>query len=253
LGEAEEEGLELRLMSDRAFHEEFDIVVDEIAARYVAGQFEGEEKERVERYFLRSPERQRKVKFMFELHRQMALSPGELAADNSARSAPDDVPRVVVHDKPGLWDRVRSLWTNWPVAVRAATAFAVIAIVAAGGLFIRSMNVAPSFVAVELAMTSADRSAGAETPKVSLPSGTDELRLKLKLPTPTPTAKSYRATIRGERHSQAVLTITEQTSDSVTVVLPARDLTQGTYLVELAAVNDGAEPPWRGTYVFKVE
>jgi hypothetical protein len=252
LGEAEEEGLELRLMSDRAFHEEFDIVVDEIAARYVAGQFEGEEKERVERYFLRSPERQRKVKFMFELHHQMALSSGELAADNSARSAPDDAPRVVVHDKPGLWDRVRSLWTNWPVAVRAATVFATVAIVA-GVLFIRSMNVAPSFVAVELAMTSADRSAGAETPKVSLPSGTDELRIKLKLPMPPLTAKSYRATIRGERHAQAVLRITEQTSDSVTVVMPAQELFPGTYVIDLVAVNDGAEQPLRGAYVFKIE
>ena len=37
-------------MSDPAFNEEFDSVVDQIAARYAAGQFVGEEKDRVERY-----------------------------------------------------------------------------------------------------------------------------------------------------------------------------------------------------------
>lgn len=230
----------MRLMSDAAFNEDFDVLVDRIAARYAAGQFIGEEKERVERYFMRSPDRQRKVKFMSDLlHEMETIAPGKPATDNA--------------DKPGLWERVSGFWANWPAAGRAAVAFATLAIVAAGGLFIRMMNVAPRFVALELTMTSADRSVGSETQKVTLPSGTDELRLKLKIPADAPTAKSYRVTISGERFSARPLTITEQTSDSLTAVVPAGELTRGTYFVELVAVNDGAEQRVRGAYIFRVE
>jgi len=236
-------------MSDTAFNEEFDSVVDQIAARYAAGQFIGEEKDRVERYFMRSPERQRKVKFISELlHGIGNVAPGKPATDNE-----ETVVDHPLHDKPGMWERVSGLWANWPSAGRAAVVFATVVIVAAGALFIRSMNVAPRFVALELTMTSADRSVGSETQKVSLPSGTDELHLKLKLPADAPTAKSYRATLRGEKLSLRTLTIIEQNSDSLTAAAPAAELTRGTYVVELFAINDGVEQPLRGAYVFKVE
>ena len=240
-------------MSDPSFHEEFDIVVDEISEQYVAGQFQGEEKDRVERYFLRAPERQRKVQFMCELVHQVVPATGEPAAKDEAKNVAHVAPRVVVAEEPGFWDRVRAFWTNWPAAFRAATTFATLALVAAGALFIRSITVAPTFATLELTMTSADRSAGSDVKKISLPSGTDELRLKLNLPTEGPHAQGYRAELRGENVSLKQLKIVEQTSDSITAAVPANQLTRGTYVIELYAVNNGAEQPLRGAYVFTVE
>ncbi|HEV2835613.1 MAG TPA: hypothetical protein VGW58_09870 [Pyrinomonadaceae bacterium] len=241
--------MELRLMSDVAFNEEFDVVVDQIAARYAAGQFAGEEKDRVERYFMRSPERQRKVKFMSELLHQMPTVTQEKPASGNVVEPPL---RATVEHKARFWERVSGLWANWPAAGRAAVTFATIAIVAAGALFIRSMNVAPRIVSLELTMTSADRSVGSEIRKVSLPWGTDELLLKLKLPADAPRAWSYRATLRGEKLSPRTLPII-QDSDSLTTGVPAAELTPGTYFVYLFAINDRAEEQYRGAYVFKVE
>ena len=51
LGEADEERIELRLLTDPAFGEEFDTIVDEIADQYAGNEFRGEERERVEQYF----------------------------------------------------------------------------------------------------------------------------------------------------------------------------------------------------------
>src|SRR2546423_15003943 len=63
LGEADEERLELQLLTDPAFGQEFDTIVDEITDQYVSGEFQGEECERVQQYFLKSPERRAKAQF----------------------------------------------------------------------------------------------------------------------------------------------------------------------------------------------
>ena len=65
--EAEEEQIELSLLTDSDFAEEFDIAVDEMIDDYVAGHFAGDELEQVERYFFESPERRDKLKFALAL------------------------------------------------------------------------------------------------------------------------------------------------------------------------------------------
>lgn len=74
LTEAEEEQIEMRLLSDSDFAEEFDIVVDEITDDYITGQFKGDELEQVERHFFKSPERQHKLKFALALKARKAES-----------------------------------------------------------------------------------------------------------------------------------------------------------------------------------
>ena len=51
LTEAEEEQIEIRLLTDSDFAEEFDIVVDEITDDYISGKFAGDELEQVESIF----------------------------------------------------------------------------------------------------------------------------------------------------------------------------------------------------------
>jgi CHAT domain-containing protein/tetratricopeptide (TPR) repeat protein len=67
LTEAEEEQVELRLLTEPAFAEEYDIVVDELTDSYIAGKFEGEDLKRVEEYFFKSAERRDKLKFALAL------------------------------------------------------------------------------------------------------------------------------------------------------------------------------------------
>lgn len=236
----EEERVEERLLTDPAFIQEFDVIVDEISAAYVAGQFTGEEKEQVENYFLLSPERQRKVKFMSELHRQVSFE-----QHGATRSAPA---------KPKVSERLRSFFGGQSLAV-TATAFATLVVVAGLGiwlLFGRSSS--PVIATLELSLSSPSRSTGTEIPKISLARNIDELRIKLNLPNRTPPPKSYSADLRGENISLRRLSIAEQNVQSMTVVVPADDLTRGTYAIEINAVNDnGVEEAVRGAYLFAVE
>src|SRR6266550_4950300 len=65
---AEEEQVELRLLTDPDFAEEYDIVVNEVTDDYVAGKFEGEELKRVEEHFFTSTQRRDKLKFALALN-----------------------------------------------------------------------------------------------------------------------------------------------------------------------------------------
>lgn len=252
LAEADKERLELRLMSDPAFTEEFDMVVDEIAALYVSDRFTGDEKERVERYFLESAERQNKVQFMGELLRQLAVEPAQTngaPVHEPVNAAP---PAVVVPPPTGMFERLGSWWRGQSVPFRAVTSFATLLIIVGAVFWFRPGMTQPTFASLELAMTSADRNTGTEIPKIKL-SETDELRLKLKVPADAPAANSYRAQLRGARLSRE-LPIQQQDAKSLMVVVPANDLARGSYAIELTAVTaDGKELPLRGAYLFAVE
>jgi hypothetical protein len=240
LAEADEESLEQRLMSDPAFSEEFDIVVDEIATLYVSRHFTGEEKTQVEQYFLRSPERRNRVQFICELLRQL----GEDAANQS-----EVTPVNVSDQRPTVWQRVKASWAQ-PSVRRPAMTFATLLIVGGLVFWVISLNSNPTYQPVELAMTSSERSTGTEKTRVRLESGVDGLRLKLGLPSPR--APQYRVALRGEQMSLRDLTIEAQDATSITVVVPVK-LSKGSYAVQISEINDGRETPVRGAYEFEVD
>jgi hypothetical protein len=255
LTEADEERVELRLMSDRAFSEEFDIVVDEIATRYVKGHFTGDEKTQVEQYFLRSPERREKVQFICELLRQVDGEVDPKVDDEKNELTGQNFlvqPAVPTGDQINLWQRVRSLWTDHPATFRPAISFA--ALLMAGGLvfFVALLNSKPNYLSFVLAMTNTERNVGAEPQRIHLDSGIDGLRLKLSLPTPR--APQYRASLRGgEGVSIPQLTVESQDAESMTVIVPANEVPSGTYVIELKEVSGEIEKPIRGSYVFTVD
>ena len=57
----------MRLLTDPGFAEEFDIAVEALTDAYVAGEIQGEEREQAERYFFKSAERQKKLKYALAL------------------------------------------------------------------------------------------------------------------------------------------------------------------------------------------
>jgi CHAT domain-containing protein len=62
-------------MSDPVYAEEFDIAVDEITDQYLAGEIQGEERERVENYFFKSPQRRDKLKYAAALSTYQSQKP----------------------------------------------------------------------------------------------------------------------------------------------------------------------------------
>ena len=237
LAEADEEQVELRLMSDPAFSEEFDIVVDEIATLYVSGKLKDVEKARVERYFLRSPDRQLKVQFICELLNQIDPQPVPAVAASSGSQAT-------------AWQRLTSFWTGQPAAFRPAITFAVLLIVGGLVFYVISLNSKPTYATFELSLTSAERSAGTEIKRIPQERVLDGLQIKLNLPTPR--APQYRASLRGEQISVPQLTIEAEDAESITVVIPKDQISKGTYAIELVEINNGSEKPIRGAYVFAV-
>lgn len=232
LAEADEEQVEIRLMSDQDFSEEFDVVVDEIATLYVSCHFTGDEKTRVEQYFLRSPQRRAKVQFICEMLRQMN------------EPATTTVPT-------SLWQRASSFWSQ-PSVFRPAVSFAILLIVAGLVFWVISNNSKPTYQQFELAMTSTERGVGNAIKRVRLEPGADGLRIKLRLTSPT--APQYRASMRGsERLEPTQLAIESQDAESITVIVPAELISRGAYAIELTEINNGRETPLRGEYVFAVD
>lgn len=72
LEDPEEEQVELRLLTDPDYAEEFDREVDGIIERYVAGEFKGSQLERVRNYFFKASERQEKLRFALALKQRSA-------------------------------------------------------------------------------------------------------------------------------------------------------------------------------------
>ena len=72
LTDPEEERLELRLLTDPDFAEDYDTIVDEIVDDYVLGKFTGEELGLVKRNFFKSNARREKLKFALALKKRKA-------------------------------------------------------------------------------------------------------------------------------------------------------------------------------------
>ena len=247
LNETDEEQVELRLLSDRAFNEECDIVVDEIAIRYVAGGFAGKEKEQVEQYFLRAPERRDKVRVMSELLRQSAATRGE----EPAVATPVRVAPVA---NPGLFARFSNAWRSQPLVTGFAT-FAVLIVGVGIAFLLRSGGPRPQTYAFSLPSTEIERGPGESTdPKsIKIPAGTTELHIQLQLSPPQTQPKSYRAEFVAPATPRD-LPIVSQDAGSVVVAVPATNLKPDHYAIRLFAVSaDGQEERVPGSYIFRVE
>jgi tetratricopeptide (TPR) repeat protein len=65
--------VEIRLLSDPVYGEEFDVVVSELTDQYVAGEVQGAERDQMERYFFAAPARREKLRIAAALkERQLA-------------------------------------------------------------------------------------------------------------------------------------------------------------------------------------
>ena len=243
LEEADQERLELRLLTDPAFNEEFDTIVDELTDEYVGNEIQGDERKRVEQYFLTSAERQKKVKFAEELLERAEVERGE-------HSAASEVQPVVAPSR-GILERLRLFWENQSFSLRVVTAVASLIIVVGVVLQIVPPNrTSGTYALLNLTIGSTDRSSeGSQIQSVRLEQGSPGIRITLSLPEQVPQATSYRVELLDGQQSARNLSITERTAHSLIVTIPANELKRGSYIIRLY----GNEQRIPGSYFFNVE
>lgn len=242
LEDADAERLELRLLTDGAFSEQFDTIVDEIADQYAADEFKGEERAAVEQYFLSAPERRQKVQFARELQQLAAV---ELAAERASVAPPP----------PGLFERLNAFWTSQSIALRTATVAATIVIVAGLAFLIRPVffGTDGTDVFLTLNFSAGERAQGAEVRTVKLDPRMRALRITLMLPEQSPQEQNYRVELLDDQEQPRNLPVAERTLQSVVVAIPANELRPGTYIIHLYVVKpDDTGDRIHGGYFFNV-
>ena len=246
LEDAEEERLEMRLLTDPEFGEEFDTVVDEIADEYAGNDIQGAERNLVEQHFLKSPERRLKVQFSRELLERAATERGN---GRRAVVATEPATRSVVANEPGFFERVSAFWRNQSFAFRVAAALATIVVVVGLGYIASRQDSSPGTLAsITLAMNTSDRASGTEVKTVKLEPAISGVRVELLLPEQNAPGQDYRVELLDEQQRPRNLTIKERTDKALIVEIPASEIPRGTYLIYLYA----GERRIRGTYSFNV-
>ncbi|HEX7333437.1 MAG TPA: hypothetical protein VF290_18175 [Pyrinomonadaceae bacterium] len=232
LSEEEQERIEERLMVEDDFFEELEISKGELIEEYHAGELSQNEHEWFQQHYLATPEGKRRRTFA-------------LALDSLERPIPAPAP------KPGLLDRLRSLFQNqqlWRIATPAAL------LIVAGIALPIYLTRSPSYENAQLVNNVAERSPAAnQYQKLTLSPDADGLRISLKLPaTATPGAK-YRAEF-DNRTDVETLTPAQQDANTVVVEIPARKLPPGLYALRLYEIKaDGTEQRVPGDYRFEIK
>jgi hypothetical protein len=234
LGEADEDRLELQLLTDPAFGREFDTIVDEITDQYVNGEFQGEECERVQQYFLKSPERRAKAQFAAAL------------IDRAGAGQQ----RVI--EMPARRER---WWFPQSLAFRfAATAAIVVIAVGLGYLAFRDRSTPKNFAFLELTISSSERAEGTESKRLHLASENDAVKIFLHLPEQSSQYTDYRVELIGGDGVSRLVEVTEKSKQAVTVTIPASELARGRYALHVFWVKpDGKQERISGSYLFTVE
>ena len=212
----------MRLLTDPSFGEEFDTVVDEITDEYLQNDLPDEERERVQTYFLSSAERQSKMEFAAELLRRAEAERGKKES------------------KPGVLEQIAAFFRQPSFSLTIAGLLVVAGLI----YFIVLKGDSTKYLAMNLAISTADRAEGAEAAKVKLPANTG-LRITLAIPENARGGTDYVARLVGGSD----LKIEQRTPQTVTVTIPAGSLRSGTYAIQL--FKDKQRVP--GSYFFAVE
>jgi hypothetical protein len=247
LEEAEQESIELRLLTDPAFGEEFDTVVDELTDQYVRDELTDDERKRAEKHFLSTPERQQKLEFATELLSHADAERGERAE----RSQVATVRPVVQPATPSLLDQIRAFWTR-PSYSHLALAAAVLLVVAGLVFFLLSFGKSTEYMALNVPLSSSDRAESVAPVSAQLAGA--GLELNLPIPEQAKDAKDLSLKLIDENEVERDLTIAERTDKTLKVRIPAEWLSRGSYVIHLSRVKpDGSLERVRGSYNFVVE
>jgi len=245
--EAEEEKVELRLLSEAGYSEELDILVDELIDQYLTGELSGDERLNFERYFLSTPERHQKLRLALAL-RRYASSRVETADSESAKAQPS-----VSLAKLTWATRFKAFWLSPSWSLRAAVALGALAIIA-GALWLSLPSAPRTVAALTLTISNSDRAEGFQASEVHLPPNADTLRISLILPEQSPPAVRYRVELENNNGEARPLEVIGQEARSVSVVITTAQLPRGQYALKLFTISaNGTEQRVNGSYFFTVK
>jgi hypothetical protein len=246
--EADLSQLEERLMSESNLYEELLILEDELVDQYLRGQMTDVDRVSFERYFLNSPEHREKVRFAQALHRYVdrAASDVSVIETEAAPAAADAESETKSRVHAPVKSRRFSFWPfQNPVLNYALASLFIIAIGAVSWMAIRTLRpTGPGNVfEATLIPGGVTREGGGEIQTITIPAGTDTVRLQLLLPVNQ--LSEYKAElIDGNGDSvmtRSQLTATESAGKKTLVVdIPARSLRRDTYRLKLSGRSAGA-------------
>ena len=238
--------VEERLLTEESFLEELNSAEEELIDDYVCTDLSVDDRERFERHFLSTAERQRKLRFALALTRYTS----EKRVTNRAAA--------VSPAGPTLAERLRAFWRGRPLMLRAAAGLAAVAILAAAWWF--SFPRTPSqksFATLTLSINvGSNRGDGAQQDaKVALPLKADALKIALALPEDSANAHGYRVELLDVSGGEAEnLEVIERDEKAVSVVIPSSRLARGQYALRLYTTQPGgAEQRVKGNYFFTAE
>ena len=227
LSEDEREEIEERLMVEDDLFEELEISTGELIEEYREGELTAKERQSFESSVLSSPEGRKRHVFaaaidMLEQRRQPQAA--------------------------GLLERVWAIFRKpqWAIPI-TGLAVVIIAVI----IFWPRPS---GFVAVTLTSSAVTRSTEDRPPaKITIPADTSELRVTLALPEPAPPDIRYRVKLLEHHRDITNLQPSGQDANSVSVVIPARQVPPGSYALVIYAIkSDGTEQQIPGNYFFTI-
>ncbi len=242
--EAGTEELELRLLTEPSFVEEFDTVVDEVTDQYARNELEASERRVFEAKFLATAEGQQKLSFASEL------------LERAIAERDDAVPKPVSESdgKPGFFEWIGTFWQSQSMRLAASGAAVVIIAV---GIFLISDSFrsrSKDFAMLDLSISNSTRGGGNAPASVKLESGIGGIQANLAIPEQARGAKDYRVKLIPGDGPERDLTVDHRTDQVVIVKVPASLLRRGQYAIQMFSVHsDGTSPRIPGSYYFDVE
>lgn len=251
LPEAESEQFEDECFAQESWPTRINLVEEDLIDAYLRDELTQEQRQHFEQNYLTTEARQERVMMAAALLRHFEKCDAVSESFEGVSESLEDV-------KPneGNWTRrFLAFWSGPSRTLRAATAFAVVALIACALWLALSRAPSPkTFASLTLAISlNNNRAEGAPAGKVTLPLNADALRISLKLPEQPASPARYRVELENDNGETTPLEIAGQEAQSVTVIIPAAQLARRQYALKLYAVNaDGTEQRINGSYFFTV-
>jgi methionine-rich copper-binding protein CopC len=242
---------DLERFEDECFAQEswptqIELVEEDLIDAYLRRELTPERRRRFEESYLITEARQERVSIAAALLRH-------IDERNAVSQTTDAVPMPEPMPEPTWAERFRAFWSRQNWALRAATAIAVIVIVAGVWGLIRTPS--PRTVAtLTLTISHSNRAEGAQIGQIKLPPDAASLKVSLTLPQPSPAAARYRVELENENGEKKPVEVAGLEEPSVLVIIPAAQLARGQYVLKLFAIQaDGTEQRVNGSYFFVVQ
>jgi methionine-rich copper-binding protein CopC len=268
LPEEESERFETECFAQESWPAQINLVEEDLIDAYLRDELSQERRRRFEQYYLTTAARQERVvmasAFLRHIDEQTVIEEQSVANEQPAvdeHPTIDEPPAAAttkVEPPPAkltLAERFRLFWGGQSLALRTAMALAAIAIIGGAVWFSLLRTPRPrTFATLTLTNVESNRAEGAPASKVKLPLGVDALRIYLTLPERLPPRARFRVEWENVDGAIKPLEIAGQDARSVSVVIPAAQLTPGQYALNLFVIKtDGTELPVSGSYFFIVE